>query len=242
MTKNEYLEQLELELKKRNVPDVAEILSEYEQHFAFKLSDGFTETDIASRLENPIEIAAQFSGETETVDAKPKSTHAHKKNRGLIVTGLGFAALLLATVVVPLYLWTVSLAIGAVGLVGGGGAIGAGVLPGGWVPTMPLAAQLIFGLALIALGVLLFIGALVFLKLTTQLCRAFARFSKNSLSDGTLPPRPLIPQFSHKSRRQLRTIALVAMSVFGICFIAGFAFLVAYTKSFQFWHVLEWFT
>jgi uncharacterized membrane protein len=242
MTKNEYLEQLELELKKRNVPDVTEILSEYEQHFAFKLSDGFTETEIASRLENPAGIAAQFSGEdeAETSDAKPKAAHTHRKNRGLIVVGLGFAALLLAMVVVPLYLWTASLAIGAIGLVGG--AIGSGLLPGGWVPPMPLMAQLIFGLAMIALGVLLFIGALVFLKMTTQLCRAFARFAKNSLSDGNLPPRPLTPQFSHKSRRRLRTVALVAMSVFGICFVAGFVFLAVYTKSFQFWHVLEWFT
>ena len=242
MTKNEYLALLALELNKRNIRDVEEILSEYEQHFAFKLSDGYTETEIASRLESPLEIAAQFSGEEETAGTEPKTVHAQKKiNRGLIIVGLGFAALLLAMVIVPLYLWTLSLAMGAVGLVAGGGAIGAGMLPGGLAPPMPFPAQLIFGLAIIALGVLLFIGALIFLRLTSQLCRAFARFSQNSLSDGALPPKPLTPQFSHKTRRRMRTIALIAMAVFGILFVVGFVFLVLHTGSFEFWHVLEWF-
>lgn len=39
-------------------PDAGEILEEYEQHFAFKLADGYTEQEIARNLGSPFEIAA----------------------------------------------------------------------------------------------------------------------------------------------------------------------------------------
>ena len=40
MTKSQFLQSLETELKSRRLPDAGEILEEYEQHFAFKLADG----------------------------------------------------------------------------------------------------------------------------------------------------------------------------------------------------------
>lgn len=43
MTKNEFLESLEKELRHKNAPEIEDILDEYEQHFAFKLADGYTE-------------------------------------------------------------------------------------------------------------------------------------------------------------------------------------------------------
>ena len=46
MTKTEFLTQLGSELQKRNVPDAADVLEEYEQHFAFKLADGYSEEEI----------------------------------------------------------------------------------------------------------------------------------------------------------------------------------------------------
>ena len=43
MTKQDYLSELRNELTKTAVADAEEILMEYEQHFQFKLADGFTE-------------------------------------------------------------------------------------------------------------------------------------------------------------------------------------------------------
>ena len=43
MTKSEFLLQLKNELKKNNISDLDDVLNEYEQHFAFKLADGFSE-------------------------------------------------------------------------------------------------------------------------------------------------------------------------------------------------------
>ena len=60
MTKNEFMAQFAAELKKQNIADAADILEEYEQHFTFKLNDGFSEEEIAARLGTPAELAAQF--------------------------------------------------------------------------------------------------------------------------------------------------------------------------------------
>lgn len=48
MTRNEFMEKLTEELRRRRVGDAAEVAEEYEQHFAFKLADGYSEEEIAA--------------------------------------------------------------------------------------------------------------------------------------------------------------------------------------------------
>ena len=48
MTKHEFMAQLTSELRKRNIADAADVIEEYEQHFAFKLADGYSEEEIAA--------------------------------------------------------------------------------------------------------------------------------------------------------------------------------------------------
>ena len=40
MIKHEFMVRLASELRKRNIADAADVIEEYEQHFAFKLADG----------------------------------------------------------------------------------------------------------------------------------------------------------------------------------------------------------
>lgn len=61
MKKHEFMARLENELRRRNVADSADVIEEYEQHFAFKLADGYSEEEIAARLGMPEEMAAQFA-------------------------------------------------------------------------------------------------------------------------------------------------------------------------------------
>ena len=85
MTKHEFMARLASELRKRNVADAADVTQEYEQHFAFKLADGYSEEEIAAKLGSPEELAAQF-----------ESTDTAKKvggSKALAVTGLCFADL-----------------------------------------------------------------------------------------------------------------------------------------------------
>ena len=63
MTRNEFVTQRTAELHKRNVA-AADVVEEYQQHFSFKLADGYSEEEIAARLGDPGARAAQF-GEAE---------------------------------------------------------------------------------------------------------------------------------------------------------------------------------
>lgn len=63
MTRNEFVTQRTAELHKRNVA-AADVVEEYQQHFSFKLADGYSEEEIAARLGDPVALAAQF-GEAE---------------------------------------------------------------------------------------------------------------------------------------------------------------------------------
>ena len=67
MTRNEFVTQRTAELHKRNV--VADVVEEYQQHFSFKLADGYSEEEIAARLGDPVALAAQF-GEAEAGDKR----------------------------------------------------------------------------------------------------------------------------------------------------------------------------
>ena len=64
MTRNEFVTQRTAELHKRNVA-AADVVEEYQQHFSFKLADGYSEEEIAARLGDPVALAAQL-GEPET--------------------------------------------------------------------------------------------------------------------------------------------------------------------------------
>lgn len=80
MTKNEFITQLATELHKNNIADADDVIAEYEQHFAFKQADGYSEEEIAAKLGNPTALAAQFG---ETVAPKHK-----KGSKPLVIVGL----------------------------------------------------------------------------------------------------------------------------------------------------------
>lgn len=112
MTKLEFMSQLASELHKRNIADAADVLEEYEQHFAFKLSDGYSEEEIAARLGSPADLAAQF---------EPAPQGAKRRSAALTCLWLGwldvffglFAILLLALFAVCFVLSYVVCAISA---------------------------------------------------------------------------------------------------------------------------------
>ena len=59
MTKNQFIDLLKEELKHNNVPDAEDIIEEYEQHFSFKLADGYSEEKISAKLGDPKSLADQ---------------------------------------------------------------------------------------------------------------------------------------------------------------------------------------
>ena len=112
MTKLEFMNKLASELHKRNIADAADVLEEYEQHFAFKLADGYTDEEISARLGDPADLAVQF---------EPAPQGAKRRSAALTWLWLGwvdvffglFAVLLLALFAVCFVLSYVVCAISA---------------------------------------------------------------------------------------------------------------------------------
>ena len=238
MTKFEFLERLTVELKRKNVADAVDVIEEYEQHFAFKLADGYSEEEIAAKLGDPKEIAAQY-------DEEPRSGRNGKKVIATI--GLGVVDFFFGMLCILLYAWEIVM--GALIIAFGTAAVAlfTGIRESFivYVPEMPYHCAIILGVAFAALTVLSVVGAIYFWKFIHQLMRSFGRFHKNTLAaasgKATLPSLPVYPQFSAKTKRKLRKIATVAVTVFAVCFIIGFIVCVISAGSLEFWHAWGWF-
>ncbi len=234
MTKQDYLNELNNQLNKNNVPDVDEITAEYEQHFLFKLADGFTEDEIAQKLGAPENIAAQFA--QVRGDTKPKKGKKVFLVLWLTIIGIFEVMLYVAFLwfIVAMFCASLVPAILGVELIAGMNVMNI-------LPPMPYGAAVIFGIMLLSLCILLVVAALYCLAYLRQMVRASLRWRKNMLNDEALPPLPFNPQFSPKAKRAIRAVFLWALLIFGITFVSGFAILVVYTQSWGFWHALGWF-
>ena len=238
MTKNEFMTRLTNELHKRNVADAADVVEEYEQHFAFKLADGYSEEEIAAKLGTPEELAAQFEAVPETAKKRPAALTWLWLVWADLFFGL-FSALLLAF---GALLAACVLSFGAAGvcLIGN-----LRTLPYVMLPEMPYWCGAVLGLSLLALCVLAVVGCIWFFAFLRQLWLAYGRFHQNALAPShggaVLPELPIAPQFAPKKKRQLRTAALVALLLFAVCFVLAYVVCALSAGSVQFWHVWGWF-
>lgn len=234
MTKQEYLSELKAELAKNAVADADDVVTEYEQHFLFKLADGFTEEEIAAKLGAPQHIAQQFVG----LPVERKHKKSKKAFTVLWLTLIGIFEVMLYGAflwfIVALFCASLVPAILGVELI-------AGINLMNILPPMPYAGALVFGIVLLSLGLIFFLSALYCFAFLRQMIRASLRWRKNLLSDETLPPLPLNPQFSPKGKRALRGVFLWALLIFGTASVLGYTILALYTHSLGFWHALGWF-
>ena len=237
MTKSEFLEQLQRALQQNNLPDAADIIGEYEQHFAFKLADGFSEEEIAAKLGDPAGIAAQFGVETEK---KGRTGSKAVAVAGLCFTGFaaGIFFILLAAWGIVLAAFSLCSAAVAVSLV-------AGCSPWSLIPNMPYVSAVMIGVAMAALAVLSAVGCVWFAAFLRQMTRAYGRFHHNTMAAAVgapiLPSVSASPRFQPKTKRRLRRVAMMALSVFAASFSLGMVVSVLRAGSLQFWHTWGWF-
>ena len=234
MTKQEYLTALQQELNKNAVADAEDIVSEYEQHFQFKLADGFTEEEIASKLGAPAQIALQFAG-------LPKEQKRKGGKKTLLVLWLTIIGIFEVMLYGAFLCFIVGLFVGSLVPAALGVELIAGLNFMNILPPMPYVGAIVFGVALIALGVMIFLFAVYCFAMLRQMVRASLRWRRNMLREEALPLLPLSPRFSPKTRRTLRGVLLWAVLIFAVTFIAGFAILSLYSHSWGFWHALGWF-
>lgn len=133
MTKNEFMEKLAKELKARGVADAADIEEEYEQHFAFKLADGYSEEEIAAKLGDPAKLAAQFGAESAPTGKGGK--------KAAVVTGFVFLDIVTVLGFIALAAFALVLAAAAIGFAAVGVSLVTKASLYGVIPAMPTALR-----------------------------------------------------------------------------------------------------
>jgi len=237
MTKNEYLSQFSQELDKRKITDSAEIISEYEQHFIFKMADGFSEEEISAKLGDPSALAAGFElGGT-------KGETAGKKI--VTIIGLAFSDFFAGIFFILMFVWEIVMA--AFSLCAAAIAVCLFLRQNikSLIPPVPYGPGVVFAIAFAALAVLTAVGCFYFIAFIRQLMRSYGRFHHNTRAAAsrraTLPGLAAHPQLTAGIKRRIRSVALFAAVLFVVCCIIGFIIAMLLSGSIEFWHTWNWF-
>ena len=158
------MEKLAKELKARGVADAADIEEEYEQHFAFKLADGYSEEEIAAKLGDPAKLAAQFGAESAPTGKGGK--------KAAVVTGFVFLDIVTVLGFIALAAFALVLAAAAIGFAAVGVSLVTKASLYGVIPAMPYGSAVILGIASLALAVLTGIGCAWYTAFVRQSVRA----------------------------------------------------------------------
>ena len=237
MNKHTYLSELSGRLKSHNVAEIDEIIAEYDEHFVRKMADGYSEEEIAAKLGKPEEIALQFA-------AAGSKTENKKTNKVLVGIGLFFSDLFVIPFTILMYAWMAVLGVTSIATaVYGIGLIIRPLLPENILimPHMPYAGGAIWGVTMIAFGLLAAFATIYFGALTRQMGRVYRRWHKNMFSGGKYPPYSMHPILKDHLRRKLRSLALIALVTLGASFIIGFMVMAISANALGFWHAWNWF-
>lgn len=238
MTKNDFLSTLTAELKRRDMADTQEIVSEYEQHIAFKMADGYSEEEIVAKLGDPFLIAAQF----ETDDSQAEK----RRSKWLAIGALFILAFPVALGFLMLIVTAISLAAMAISFGALAVVLFADLNVYSLIPPMPYWNGAVFGLAAAALALLLAVGCVYYAAFIRQLARAYQRLRHNIMASASgtapLPYLPIYPQLGGKTKRRLRLLALLSFALCTVSLILGILAAILSTGSFQFWHAWNWFS
>lgn len=235
MNKNEYLSALEKELKSRNVGDISDILAEYNQHFENKMTDGYGEEEIAAKLEKPQTLATQF---------KNSAAYDGKAAKIALITGAAISDIFSVMFFLLLFSWLILIFAATIAFLGTGAILIINGNVAALIPKMPYIGKLFIGISLIALSASSAVATIYCYYFFKQLLKSYIRWHKNLLCSGGLalyPPLAKYPQLPLKLKRNLRNILLFSIIIFIIFFILGYITLSIMAKSFEFWHLWDWF-
>lgn len=236
MTRNEFISLLKATLKDKHISDYEEIVEEYEQHFAFKLRDGYSEEEIAAKLGNPVLIAEQFD-RTDTVPAG--------KRKIPTLIGLGVLDFFVGIFYIVLACFGIAIVAASVALTAISVCLFGGLNIYSLIPDMPYHCAILFAVTFIALAVIACAAFVYYVALLKQLYRAYKRFHGNTVATVTgtavLPAISATPQLTPRTYRIFRKVLTVAFLLFVLFFVLSFAVAVISAGSIEFWHSWEWF-
>lgn len=238
MTKNEFMSLFSKRLKERDVADIEDIVAEYEQHFLFKMKDGYSEEEIARKLGDPAMLADQY-------DASEGRAPSGTGKKAVTYLGLAFADLFVGAFFLTLYAFGVVLGALAIACAILGACLLGGMSPFGWIPYLPYGCAALFAIGLLSLAVLSAAGAWYWFAFVRQLLRSYGRYHRNCLASAsgepTLPSLAVHAQWAPRTRRRLRQVAMVSLCVLAVSLIAGYVVCAISAGALEWWHVWNWF-
>ncbi|OQB24991.1 MAG: hypothetical protein BWY11_00757 [Firmicutes bacterium ADurb.Bin182] len=235
MNKHDYLSELEKELKAHHVCDQKDILEEYEEHFAMRLADGYTEEETCAKLAGPREIAEQYATIGE------KASKGKAKNV-FVLTGLIFLDLFVVPLFIVLFSWVFAVAALSAACSVLGVLLAGNLNIAGLIPYMPYPASLLLGAAVLSLAVLSALGMVYCYSLFAQLFKAYKHWHKGAAGGGVpYLPAPHHPQYSAKTRRRMRNLTLLALILFIVFSAAALILLIVLSGTLEPWHLWNWF-
>ncbi len=232
MNKEKYLSILVKELYNNKVDDIDEIIAEYEEHFDRKILDGYSEEEIAVKLEKPEIIAKQFVIDTDKLIGASALTKI----------GLTLLDVVMIIIDVMLYCFVIAFGAIAIGLV----ATGVCLLIGGnvvvaYIPIMPVIARMLFGISVLALSVMATVGTIYYSLFVIQLNKVYFHWHKKVMTGRIGPGYSVTPKLVGKMKHRLRSLTLISSLVFVISFAVAYVYLTISAGAFGFWHVWHWF-
>ncbi len=237
MNRKEFIETLTKKLRDNNINDFEEIIAEYEEHFDFKLADGYSEEEIAAKLGKLEEIALQYT--PGNIDKKTGGKKA------IIITGLVFADIFVGAFFALLFAWIIVIGTFTIASATIGVCYIGGFNIYSLIPPIPYWCGIIYAVVFLSLAVLSAVGTIYCASYCRQLMRAYGRFHKNCISAASgkavLPSLAAHPQFSMKTHRKLRNIALISLAVFAVTLILAYILSAIAAGAFEFWHEWNWF-
>jgi uncharacterized membrane protein len=233
MNKEKYMFELEKELKKRDIPDIQEILSEYFEHFDYKLSDGYNEEEISAKLGKPSLIAEEFD-----IDNSEESKKMSPKK----IVGLSFLGIFSIVFFILLFSWVLVLGALTLALSVSGFCLISTLNINNLIPYMPYLGSFLLGLSLLALSVLSAIGTIYCFLFFKKLTMRYINWNINTSLVNKKHHIPIVRTLTNKRlTRKLRETTGLFLIIFALTFLTGFIVLSLYAKSIGFWHHFNWF-
>lgn len=185
MNRMEFIDRLKIHLQGLPESEIQDILSDYEEHFDIGISKGKSEEEIASELGNPRDIANSYrTSYSNAYSNNPKSNNYNTSNDG-IRKALIIAMLLVFNVIVVfgpsmaifgliigLYGTALGLIIGGIGLL-----LGMPLVFFNFIPQFHIMTTLSFSIGLGALGVLIFILAILLTKFVYKMVVKYVKWN-----------------------------------------------------------------
>lgn len=234
MNKHEFLEELKKELEKRNVSDTEDIISEYEDHFAFKAEEGRTEEEIAKKLSSPKEIAEEYA-EFASEDKSGKRSANGFAKVGIVAVSIPLAAIYALMLAAVIALGAFAVCTAALGF-----CLLTTVNIAGLIPYIPYLPSIFIAVACFGLALLSAIGTLYAFMYVKQWRKCYFRWCKN-MTGACLPSLSAHPAISKRRASTLKLLAMLGLIIFISAFVVGYVLICAYAGSLEPWHVWNWF-